>query len=97
MNRRSFFRTMIGGVATAAAVQAFPFRVFSFPSEIAPATTFPALLAPNLNTLSTVYYDRAALDVLVKTLRFADVRPRNGLFLGYAHPMQFKRYQKFLA
>jgi hypothetical protein len=34
MNRRSFFRKMIGGLAASAAVRTFPFRVFSFPSEI---------------------------------------------------------------
>lgn len=34
MNRRSFFKSMVGGIATAAAVRAFPFRVFSFPSEV---------------------------------------------------------------
>jgi hypothetical protein len=33
MNRRQFLRSMIGGVATAAAVRAFPFRVFSFPKD----------------------------------------------------------------
>lgn len=33
MNRRSFFKSMVGGVATAAAVRTFPFRVFSFPSQ----------------------------------------------------------------
>jgi hypothetical protein len=34
MNRRSFLRSMFGGVAAAAAVRTFPFRVFSFPKEI---------------------------------------------------------------
>lgn len=34
MNRRSFFKSMIGGVATAAAVRTFPFRVFSFPTAL---------------------------------------------------------------
>jgi hypothetical protein len=34
MNRRNFLGMMIGGVATAAAVRTFPFRVFSFPKEI---------------------------------------------------------------
>jgi hypothetical protein len=33
MNRRNFLRTLIGGVAAAAAVRTFPFRVFSFPSK----------------------------------------------------------------
>jgi hypothetical protein len=34
MNRRGFFKLTVGGVSTAAAVRTFPFRVFSFPSEI---------------------------------------------------------------
>ena len=33
MDRRNFLRLMVGGVATAAAVRSFPFRVFSFPKE----------------------------------------------------------------
>lgn len=35
MDRRYFLRTLIGGVAATAAVRAFPFRVYSFPTEIA--------------------------------------------------------------
>jgi hypothetical protein len=34
MDRRNFLRTMIGGVATAAAIRTFPFRVYSFPKEV---------------------------------------------------------------
>ena len=34
MNRRSFLGTLVGGVATAAAVRTWPFRVYSFPSAI---------------------------------------------------------------
>jgi len=34
MDRRAFFGTMIGGVAATAAVRTWPFRVFSFPSEV---------------------------------------------------------------
>jgi hypothetical protein len=34
MDRRNFLRAMVGGVATAAAVRSFPFRVFSFPTQI---------------------------------------------------------------
>ena len=33
-NRRDFFRTMIGGVAAAAAVRTWPFRVYSFPTDL---------------------------------------------------------------
>jgi hypothetical protein len=34
MNRRSFIGLMLGGVAATAAVRTWPFRVFSFPSEV---------------------------------------------------------------
>jgi hypothetical protein len=34
MNRRNFLSTLIGGVVTAAAVRTFPFRVFSFPTQL---------------------------------------------------------------
>ena len=34
MERRGFLKMLVGGVAAAAAVQAFPFRVYSFPTEI---------------------------------------------------------------
>ena len=34
MDRRNFLKSMMGGVVAAAAVQSFPFRVFSFPKEI---------------------------------------------------------------
>jgi hypothetical protein len=33
VNRRSFLRSIVGGVAAAAAVRTFPFRVYSFPTE----------------------------------------------------------------
>lgn len=34
MERRGFLKALIGGVAVAAAVRTFPFRMYSFPSEI---------------------------------------------------------------
>jgi hypothetical protein len=37
VNRRKFLSTLIGGVAAAAAVRTFPFRVYSFPTELTPA------------------------------------------------------------
>jgi hypothetical protein len=37
MNRRGFLRLALSGVAATAAVRTFPFRVFSFPSEISVA------------------------------------------------------------
>src|SRR5712671_3555595 len=41
MDRRNFLRTLVGGVAVAAAVRTFPFRVYSFPST-------PAVIDPKL-------------------------------------------------
>jgi hypothetical protein len=40
-SRRDFLRTMIGGLAVGAAVRTFPFRVFSFPTEIVRAQLPP--------------------------------------------------------
>jgi hypothetical protein len=34
MNRRAFLGSLIGGLAAGAAVRSWPFRVFSFPTEI---------------------------------------------------------------
>lgn len=42
MNRRGFLRSLIGGVATATAVRTWPFRIFSFPTDI--ATPLPPTL-----------------------------------------------------
>lgn len=39
MNRRGFLRSLVGGVAATVAVRTFPFRVYSFPTEI----TYPVL------------------------------------------------------
>lgn len=33
-DRRGFLKMMVGGVAATAAIKSFPFRVFSFPSEV---------------------------------------------------------------
>jgi hypothetical protein len=37
MNRRTFLSSLIGGMAATAATRTFPFRVFSFASQIKPA------------------------------------------------------------
>lgn len=50
MNRRNFLRTLVGGVAGAAAVRTWPFRVYSFPSKIViprlPEHVFPCAVSP---------------------------------------------------
>jgi hypothetical protein len=51
MDRRKFLSTLIGGVASTAAVRTFPFRVFSFPKEAkiaekAMACEWPAMFGP---------------------------------------------------
>ena len=38
MDRRGFMKMMVGGLAAGAAVRTWPFRVYSFPSEIVPGT-----------------------------------------------------------
>jgi hypothetical protein len=60
MNRRGFLGLLIGGVAATAAVRTWPFRVYSFPTEVVALngvplnyvpSTFPELLAPGLRNI----------------------------------------------
>lgn len=69
MDRRSFFSSMVGGIATAAAVRTWPFRVFSFPSgvelasrltiRIVRAYDIPVAAAPPSETV--LYVDREVI------------------------------------
>ena len=54
MNRRNFLSLMVGGVAAAAAVRTFPFRVFSFPKEI--KIVPPEYLGLELENVENVFY-----------------------------------------
>ena len=42
MNRRGFLTSLIGGVSATAAVRTWPFRVYSFPTDIAVARDLEA-------------------------------------------------------
>ena len=69
MNRRAFLGSLVGGVAAAAAVRTWPFRVFSFPAEpkIVHATiseykdyvNFSELVKPAGSP--SIYYDRTLI------------------------------------
>jgi hypothetical protein len=48
MNRRGFLKMMVGGVAAAAAVRTFPFRVFSFPKDIVSVGVNPVSLSMSM-------------------------------------------------
>jgi hypothetical protein len=39
-DRRNFLRTLVGGLAATAAVRTWPFRVYSFPTEVKVYKTF---------------------------------------------------------
>jgi hypothetical protein len=64
IDRRAFLRSLIGGVAAAAAVRTWPFRVFSFPAEVKPIPVvigqwnehgphFPPLTIENLRAMKS--------------------------------------------
>lgn len=72
MNRRGFLGMMIGGIAAQAAVRSFPFRVFSFPTEI---IRIRPMFIPPINR-----YNPYPIGKLVKVLGFA-VNDSNGLYL----------------
>jgi len=54
VDRRSFFHSMVGGAATAAAVRTWPFRVYSFPTEL-------RLLS--IEELKRIYVERAMASI----------------------------------
>lgn len=54
MDRRSFLKMIVGGVATAAAVRTFPFRVFSFPKEVSCARGIDLASGPDLTAISLI-------------------------------------------
>jgi hypothetical protein len=70
MDRRSFFCSMIGGVATAAAVRTWPFRVYSFPSEL-------RLLS--IEELKKIYRERAMAELEYRILHSHHAAPYPGV------------------
>jgi len=51
---------MFGGVVVGAAVRTWPFRVYSFPTEI----SVPAFSLEKLQYLTTIYYSKEAIQLL---------------------------------
>ena len=67
MDRRSFLRDMIGGVAAAAAVRTFPFRVYSFPTIIKPLNigTWESMTCEQILAHLNKELQRAMKDIIV--------------------------------
>ena len=62
ISRRGFLGALIGGVASAAAVRTFPFRVFSFPTVVA-EPTFDLISSTTLADLrEDILYDNFFVD-----------------------------------
>lgn len=81
MNRRGFLRGLVGGVAVAAAAPTFPFRVFSFPTEIVVPQFHPNLSLYG-KVLRDVYQDAIREQVnqlsvarLFRKVEFEPIRP----------------------
>lgn len=51
MNRRGFLGAMVGGIATAAAVRTWPFRIYSFPAQPVLLSELDLLFHPSLTPL----------------------------------------------
>jgi len=86
-DRRNFLGTLIGGIAGAAAVRTWPFRVYSFPLEISPAKLLvmeyvklvngTIIVSPRQKT-GLWYYNHA-----LELVRVSDPLP---------HPLVWRRY-----
>jgi hypothetical protein len=62
MNRRKFLSTLIGGVVASAAVRTLPFRVYSFPSELAQPPQINGQVFVRLNELTRWYQEETAME-----------------------------------
>lgn len=69
--RRAFLKSLVGGVAVAAAVQAWPYRVYSFPSN--PIGGWVSYKFSFTTTLPPVYYDKLAIMRLRDKLAFENL------------------------
>jgi hypothetical protein len=58
INRRGFIGTMVGGVAASAAVRTWPFRVYSFPTDIQIVPEFPAWMYSAASFINDFQVDR---------------------------------------
>lgn len=75
LNRRNFFRLMVGGVAAAAAVREWPFRVYSFPSRVVDESSCVTDIA---KYASPIYLDRDAIRRMIQMLSARAVKPFDG-------------------
>jgi hypothetical protein len=91
MDRRNFLSTLVGGVATAAAVRTFPFRVFSFPKEV----SYTGRLVSGCHDPVEVTIWRAPIGgdfILMEQISLAEAKARYGYEWrpGYSKTQQSK-------
>ena len=55
MDRRGFLKSLVGGLAVGAAVRTWPFRVYSFPSEIVVPEVPSSMVLDQLNEVTYKY------------------------------------------
>ena len=69
-DRRNFLRTLVGGLAATAAARTWPFRVYSFPTEII-QPNFDLITAQTLAALrDEIVYDNLFVDAAwIKNLK----------------------------
>ena len=87
MDRRGFLRSLIGGVAAASAVRAWPFRVFSFPTDI----TLPP--SPALVSRGIADFDRILKEIYTPAIS-AQLNRTPYLYL---HAKQREAYEILMA
>jgi hypothetical protein len=86
MDRRGFLRSLVGGVAVGAAVRTWPFRVYSFPSQIKsssfivssnlfqPGDDILFLHPTQAKALNDLVYRITAVDQVERTISFEAIR-----------------------
>lgn len=72
-DRRGVLRLLVGGVAAAAAVRTFPFRMYSFPPT--PIVETLGMYVHYMNVSDIEWYDKQALEELKSSWLKCDLPP----------------------
>lgn len=96
MDRRNFLRSLVGGVAVAAAARTFPFRVFSFSKEVVGYRSYIMGADAFFPELAYPYLTKEALRKMVEQLKGENIMPFNGDNFHYAiHPEVAKQLKLY--
>jgi hypothetical protein len=93
MDRRGFLATLIGGIAATAAVRTWPFRVYSFPTDIVRVDPYklPESMLDQLNAMTIKYLNPSIADHIFSPSPMWKHFAQSGEGIGVIDPYRLRR------